>query len=133
MNKPICIRYDDEDVRSFMCYALEFEDIKTLPLENGIVALEYLSKLSPKDYPCLIVVDYTMPGMSGIDFIKTLRNEFPESLGKIPIALVIARIPDKNEYDLENLKILIKPIDLSDFLNLAREYYPSPLNTHSSF
>ena len=112
MNKPICIIDDDEDVRSVMCYALEFEDIKTLPLENGIVAIKYLSKLSPKDYPCLIVVDYTMPEMNGIDFIKTLRNEFPESLGKIPIALVTARIPYKNEYDLENLKILIKPIDL---------------------
>jgi CheY-like chemotaxis protein len=133
MNKPVCIIDDDEDVRAVMCFALEFEDIKTLPLENGLKAIEYLSKLSPDEYPCLIVVDYTMPEMNGIDFIKSIRKNFPDTLGKIPMALSTARIPDKDEYKLENLTILIKPIDLPDFINLVKSYYSPPYDSHFSF
>ena len=129
----VCIIDDDEDVRNVMSFALEFEGIRTHPLESGKKAFEYLRSLSPQAYPGLIVVDFTMPDMNGLEFIQLLRRNYPDILGQIPFALSTARCPHElKEMDLpEDVMILEKPLDLNRFIEFAKSFTSGPQQVSS--
>ena len=122
MNHPICIIDDDEDIRGVIEYALEFENIKTISFESAGLAEEHLSKLSPDDFPSLIIVDYMMPTMNGVEFISLLDEKYSETLGKIPLALSSGFLSDQIKTPKNVIK-LDKPIDLQDLLELVKKYY----------
>lgn len=125
MKNSVCIIDDDHDIRNVMCFALEFEGIKTLPFENGIKALSYLSQLDPNHYPCLILVDFTMPGMDGVEFISHIRSTYPDTLGKVPVGLSTARYPDEISNLPAGVFQMEKPIDLQDFIDIAKKHVHS--------
>lgn len=106
-------------------FALEFEGINTVAMESAKKALDYLSLGSPDQYPCLIIVDFMMADMTGIEFIKKVRSDFATTLGKIPVALSTARC----RYELSSegmpadILLLEKPLDLAQFLKVVKEYY----------
>ena len=100
MNHPICIIDDVEDIRGVIEYALEFENIKTISFESAKLAEEHLSQLSPDDLPSLIIVDYMMPTMNGVEFISLLDEKYSETLGKIPLALSTRAISIKTAVPL---------------------------------
>jgi len=132
MNRPVCIIDDDDDVREVMSFALEFEGIKTLPFESALMAEEYLSQAEPESYPCLIIVDYMMPEMNGMEFITLLKAKYPETLGKIPVALSTARLSEDTEHLPQWILRLEKPVDLQKFLELTRRHYLTPPEMPSS-
>lgn len=123
MNHPVCIIDDDEDVRGVMAFALEFEGIRSLPFESAQTAEEYLSRLSPDNLPCLLIIDYMMPGMNGVQFISLLQTKYPETLGKIPMALSTGHLADDVEGLPPNILRLEKPIELQYFLQIAKFHY----------
>ncbi len=123
-SNPVCIIDDDEDVRTVMCYALEFEGIATLELKSGISAIEYLKQLSPDKLPSLIIVDYMMAGMNGFEFIQAIRTSYPKTIGKIPIAISSGSAFNPNEVP-KNVELLTKPVDLNHFLSVVRRHYPA--------
>lgn len=122
MKNQICIIDDDEDIRGVLAFALEFEGISSITFENGTRAEEYLNKLPAYELPCLLVVDYMMPDMNGVEFINSLKNKYPDTLGRIPTALSTGFFSD----EIENLPTTIikleKPIDLQDFIKLVKEH-----------
>ena len=122
MNHPICVIDDDEDIRGVIEYALEFENIKTISFESAKLAEEYLSLLSPDEFPSLIIVDYMMPTMNGVEFISLLHEKYPETLAKIPLALSTGFFSDQIKIPKNVIK-LDKPIDLQDLLELVKKYY----------
>lgn len=124
MKRPVCIIDDDEDLRAAMCFALEFEGIPVVSLENGQRALEYLSTLTENEYPCLIILDYMMPEMDGLELIKLIKEKYPETLGSIPLALSTARDSLDSELKkmIPEIKTLAKPLDLKEFLSLAKSH-----------
>jgi CheY-like chemotaxis protein len=122
MNNTVFIIDDDEDVRAVTCFALEFEGIRTVALENGKKAIDYLVSLSPNEYPCLMIVDYMMPEMDGIDFINKIRESYPNTLGRIPIALSTARTVEEGIVFPDNICMLTKPLELQDLLKVARDH-----------
>lgn len=72
---------DDDDVaieavvRSFRKSGLDFA---ITPAENGLVALDILRNHHPErkiDKPYLILLDLNMPGMSGLEFLQTIRSD----------------------------------------------------------
>jgi DNA-binding NtrC family response regulator len=125
MNHPICIIDDDEDIRGVIEYALEFENIKTISFESAELAEEHLSQLLPHDFPSLIIVDFMMPTMNGVEFISLLHDKYSETLAKIPLALSTGFLSDHIKIPKEVIK-LDKPIDLQDLLELVKKYYPDP-------
>lgn len=123
MTKKVCIIDDDDDVRDIMSYALQNEAIDTMTFKNARLALEALPKLSPNDYPGLIIVDFLMPEMNGVHFVETLMEKFPDTLGAIPIALSTAnRMVEGVERLPERVIRFPKPIELDEFLHLVQRH-----------
>lgn len=130
--RPICIIDDDEDVRAVLGFALEFEGMPSIHFESAMKAVEYLRTLSYNEVPCLNIVDYMMPDMTGIEFIQFVRNRYPQTIGDIPIALSSARISDKDEKFPEGVILLPKPLELPDLISVAKEHYHSSPKSYSS-
>lgn len=122
MKGTICIIDDDDDIRAVLEFALESENIPFLTFANCIQAEAHLSKLPKAEFPCLIFIDYMMPTMNGMEFISLLNLKYPETLAKIPMVLSTGLISEEIENLPPNILKLEKPIELQDFLGLAKEY-----------
>ena len=67
-----CLVVDDSRViRKVACRILEDLHFATSEAEDGIAALQSCRQQMPE----LILLDWNMPNMNGIEFLKTLRRE----------------------------------------------------------
>ncbi|GKU23743.1 response regulator [Clostridium folliculivorans] len=71
--KKVLIIDDTKNIRSMLTTCLEIRDYEVMAAENGIVALEILDKLG-KEID-LIFLDIRMPGLSGTEVLKILREK----------------------------------------------------------
>jgi len=102
---------DEEFMRNFVTDFLSDAGHECFEAENGKMALEMIEK-DVQGFD-LVITDYTMPEMTGIELIEKLRLNYPNILiilssGNIDVAL---------EKDYKHLKIdavLVKPYDLDD-------------------
>jgi two-component system chemotaxis response regulator CheY len=62
---------DSKTIRMILCEYLRKMNIQVVEAANGREALERLKEMSPPD---LVLVDWNMPVMSGIDFIRAVRE-----------------------------------------------------------
>jgi len=62
---------DSSTIRMILCQYLRKLNIQVVEAANGQEALERLKEMSPPD---LVLVDWNMPVMSGIDFIRAVRE-----------------------------------------------------------
>jgi two-component system chemotaxis response regulator CheY len=62
---------DSSTIRKILCQYLKKMDIDAVEAADGQEALERLKTMSPPD---LVLVDWNMPVMSGIDFIRAVRE-----------------------------------------------------------
>ena len=90
--KTILILDDEKVVRQVLRAMLEGRGYLTLEASEGGEALRLLTEARPD----LILVDLTMPGMSGIEFVETLRKQV-----KMPVPFIILTGTDPLE--IENL------------------------------
>ncbi|MBL7840846.1 MAG: response regulator [Cyclobacteriaceae bacterium] len=84
---------------------------------SGDIALEFIDAfvLANKCLPKLIVVDYVMPIMNGLEFIERLNARFPNLVSGTRIFLLSVRIEATVERQAKLLGvagILIKPVTL---------------------
>lgn len=84
---------------------------------SGDIALEFIDAyvLANKCLPKLIVVDYVMPMMNGLEFIERLNARFPNLVSGTRIFLLSVRIEATVEHQAKLLGvagILIKPVTL---------------------
>ncbi len=72
--KTILVVDDEETVRESLAAVLEREGYRVLLAEGGDEGLQIL-----KDNPAvqLVISDHNMPGMSGIEFLKLVRERHP--------------------------------------------------------
>lgn len=99
---------DEENIRQNITNTLKMVVNKIFPLDEAEKAEDILNNFRID----LIISDITLPGISGIDFIKKLRNNG----SNIPVILLSA-YTDKN-YLIEATKLklvdyLVKPIDFN--------------------
>jgi DNA-binding NarL/FixJ family response regulator len=73
--KKILIVEDSEDIR--FLYRRMFRKEKDIQLEEAESAENALDCI-PKVHPDLMVVDISLPGISGLDLSKKVRNQNPE-------------------------------------------------------
>src|SRR5260370_40097056 len=63
---------DSSTIRMILCEYLRKMNIQVVEAADGREALERLKEMSPPD---LVLVDWNMPVMSGIDFIRAVREQ----------------------------------------------------------
>ena len=83
--KTILLADDEENLRLLLRTTLDEPDYIILEASDGNLAYE----MAQKHHPDLIVLDWMMPGMSGIDLVRRLRAELTTQ--ETPIILLTAR------------------------------------------
>jgi CheY-like chemotaxis protein len=107
---------DEDDTRELFCEAIQ-ESIgcRAYAARDGREAMETLQSLDKR--PCLILLDWAMPRVSGSDVLRWLKQD--EALASIPVAVMsgMAKI------DAPGVShILLKPIMLDVLLGLVRQH-----------
>ena len=75
-NNSILLVDDEKDILNLFCDCLQKFDYETIPFNNPVDALNYINTSNISNCS-LIITDYKMPQMSGIDLIKKIReNDF---------------------------------------------------------
>ena len=82
---------DDEAIRRLVNNILESEYYEVIQAVNGREGLDKTFE-NPPD---LIIVDYMMPGMSGIEFIEKLKSH--SQLNLIPVIMLTATDTEESE------------------------------------
>lgn len=85
MAKRILVVEDEAPIREMLCFVLEQKGYETLEAEDYADGLAKVRE----PYPELIVLDWMMPGGSGIQFIKQLKQD--EVTRQIPVVMLTAR------------------------------------------
>ncbi len=112
-SKTIMLADDELDIRTVCRILLETSDTHILEVGNGNDALE----LARRDLPDLIVLDWMMPGLDGLEVLQALRQE-PETAG-IPIIMLSSRDQPEDiqrALDLEVTAYLCKPFNPAELL-----------------
>jgi response regulator RpfG family c-di-GMP phosphodiesterase len=117
-NHTILLVDDENDILNLFCDCLQKFGYETIPFNNPVDALNYIynSKISNCS---LIITDYKMPLMSGIDLIKKIREK--DTTFKLKIILISAFIKSNimgNDISdsLRIDKIIEKPIHLENLI-----------------
>jgi len=111
--KTIMLADDELDIRTVCRILLESSEVHILEASNGTDALELARKSSPD----LIVLDWMMPGLDGLEVLQALRSE-PET-AHIPIIMLSSRDHPEDiqrALDLDVTAYLPKPFNPVDLL-----------------
>ncbi|MDR0217911.1 MAG: phosphate regulon transcriptional regulator PhoB [Enterobacteriaceae bacterium] len=85
MVKRILVVEDETPIREMVCFALEQNGYEPVEAEDYDTAIGCLSE----PYPDLVLLDWMLPGGSGIQIIKQMKHS--NSTKEIPIMMVTAR------------------------------------------
>ncbi|TNF99250.1 MAG: phosphate regulon transcriptional regulatory protein PhoB [Gammaproteobacteria bacterium] len=85
MQPNILIIDDEQPLREMICYALQQADFQCLQAEDTTQANEVISS----NRPDLILLDWMLPQMTGVEFAKKLRQN--ELYQDIPVIMLTAR------------------------------------------
>ena len=115
-NHTIVLVDDENDILNLFSDYLQKFGYETIPFSNPVDALNHLNT-SNKFNCSLVITDYRLPQMSGIDLIKKIREK--DSSFKLKIILISALIKsDILDNDISNSlridKIIEKPIHLEN-------------------
>ena len=120
--KNILIVDDNSNNRRILKDMLKIKHIEADEAENGVVALAKL-KLGKK-YD-IILMDYQMPELDGLETIKSIRNELGFSPGILPIILLHSSAEDdeiiKKSTELGVFQRIIKPIKLKQLFDVLSQ------------
>jgi two-component system, chemotaxis family, chemotaxis protein CheY len=116
MAQKVLVVDDDTPIRNMVVRLLQFSggDLEMESAEDGPAALELLAE---KDFD-LLLIDYTMPEMSGVEAIQALRKS--QRNASIPVIMLTARA--ENHHLIESLEggasyFLAKPFEPQELLN----------------
>ncbi len=107
--KLVLIVDDIEDNRVLLERALKVSGYRTVSVDSGQKALAFLSQ----DTPDIILLDWMMPGLSGIETLRTIRET--HSTAHLPVIMCTAIGEDENIVEALNIganDYVTKPISI---------------------
>jgi two-component system phosphate regulon response regulator PhoB len=90
MSSKILIVEDEPGIQELLRVNLSRAGYDIFQAEHAAAALKMLERLEPD----LVLVDWNMPGQSGLEFVKTLRST---SQNRLPIIMVSARSSEEDK------------------------------------
>jgi len=118
-NKYVLLVDDEKDILFLYSECLKSDGYQTISFDNPVEALIYLGKNDNISNCSLVITDYKMPQMSGLDLVKKIREK--DSKSKIKTMLVSAYLKNdllKDNVDMKKIdKIIEKPIDIDKLKN----------------
>lgn len=102
---------DERDIRETLREAIEMAGCKALLASNGADALAMLAH----HRPCVVIVDLSMPVMTGQELLEVLRREPTFATLNVVISTSAPRRAPTG------VPVLPKPIDLSAFWDSIRQ------------
>jgi len=121
MPARVMIVEDDFEVALLLRYNLEASGYSVEHVERGDEAEARIAECAPD----LLLVDWKLPGISGIELCRRIRRYMPQH--RLPIMMVTARIdPADRDYAAEMgaNDYVTKPFAVSDILRRARNLLP---------
>ncbi len=122
-NKYVLLVDDEKDILFLYSECLKSDGYQTISFDNPIEALDYLDKNDNISNCSLVITDYKMPQMSGLDLVKKIIEK--DSKPKIKTMLVSAYLKNdllKDNLDMKKIdKIIEKPIDIDKLKNEVTE------------
>jgi len=102
----LCVDDDPDGLEALELFLMS-EGFEVITARNGVEALLRVQA----QWPDLVITDYTMPGMTGLDLCKRLRAS--RVMRRIPIILYtgVSLPADRRLYD----RVVTKPADLDAF------------------
>jgi two-component system phosphate regulon response regulator PhoB len=82
---------DEEAIRDMLRFSLPHQEFQLIDAENTSKAMTILSN----NIPDLIILDWMLPDMNGIDFIKRIRTI--DCIKNIPIIMLTAKAEEDNK------------------------------------
>ncbi len=89
--QTVLVVEDEPDIRKLLKYNLAQEHFQVVEAEDGEQAL----KLLKRDKPNLVILDLMLPGLSGLEICRTLR-EHPET-ARLPILILTAKAAEADK------------------------------------
>lgn len=111
---------DDEDILREI-----LEDIDNsyylLFINNGRKLMDFLNELPDNHLPCLILLDYNMPELTGAEILKEMKkNPRYNSVPKVIWSTSGSETFKKNCIELGANEYVLKPSNVNDLIALAR-------------
>ena len=97
MKIKLLIIEDEKAIRDMIRFALPETEFSIIESENSAQAILHLADLIPD----LILVDWMLPGKTGLEFIQWIKQK--ESLSDVPIIMLTAKAEE--EYKVKGLMI----------------------------
>ncbi|MCK5191597.1 MAG: response regulator, partial [Methylococcales bacterium] len=125
---------DNKSSREILVAMLESLKFNVKSVKSGFDAIEQIETAEQIKYPYdLILMDWKMPGMDGVDTIRKLQND--PKLNKVP-AIIMVTAYGKEELaeaakDVEYLKFLTKPTNVSYLFDTIMSALGKNILSHS--
>ena len=125
-NKKILVVDDEIHIVQVVAIKLRHNGFDVITADNGIDAF----KLACQQKPDVIVTDFQMPAMTGVQLIEKLRGQ-PET-ADIPVIMLTARgfaVEDEQKQDLRIAQCLSKPFSPKELLRTVEDLLHQPAMT----
>ena len=90
--ETILVADDDPTIVRLLTLSLEPSGFRVLTASDGETAL----RLARAERPALLLLDWQMPGLSGVEVTRALRNDQDPHLRRLPVVLITAQAGVEN-------------------------------------
>lgn len=122
VNRPIMIVDDDEvDLMSVKRAFAELRITNDLIVAQGGQAAVDMINQEEIPRPTLVLLDLRMPGVDGLEVLRTIRNS--DVYGTVPVIILTTSNEERDKiatYELGVSGYIVKPVDYHQFVEVVR-------------
>jgi DNA-binding response OmpR family regulator len=106
--KKILVIDDNSDIRNLIAFIFEKAGLKVIQSPDGESGLKELKAKRPH----LVLLDATMPGISGLEVLKAIRKNSDKELSRVPVMMLTANSAEEDiarAFELGASSYIVKP------------------------
>lgn len=126
MSKTVCVVDDQPSLRQMLRFTLNAYGYNVLEAENGVEALKIISK----EHVDMMVVDWQMPLMDGLELVRKLRKI--TGYEDLPVIIVSCRddlVARKEAYSLGVINWMKKPFRMAEIQRVVESGFSRSVQT----